>query len=955
MKLKVRIGGRWVDLNEDISKQISDLERQIGDTQDYIDGAFKDGIIQEVEAKKIEAYLNSLEIAKIDHDRECDEILQNPGLIEPHRTNLQTAKEEYHNRYVALTDKIREVVDSGVATEDDAAEVNRLFEDFNNSVAILRIAIERAKANFTIRYPDQKREDLVAKLDETRTFVMDAFDVGIIYDAVYTKIQELLFELNIQKTIYDDRYSEIYNNPSLIAEKKNNLSTVKESYDTDYTNLVDSIQNAIEDRQITPEERQGVSDNFRLFRNRIFLLSSVLDDALLYLLEGVTSVNAQQLIKNSVFKDGKHGGWMLWDEAWEVDTTRLFEGDNTAHVVVTDGGNKGVYTNYMKVSAGKKYTFSVYVLTGNKDNIEGDYVAEIRWYDSSDTYLSSNEMSLIPDSDGSWERKITTVEAPENARYARVRFIMRGNGEGWFAKPMFHEGVIALPHQEYSLLANEWAFGDTLELDGAHIRTASITWDKGRGGSLELGGVDNGNGILRVLNEEGDVVAQLDAEIKGFDYLRVVNLDSDNVIQKYVGSNEVFVNFGTGSDEDGDGSAENPFKTLQYAIDSLDYFLEENVTIRVLSGPNGEKYTSYENVRIAGFFGVGWLTIDLGGTVEGSGVGEPGNIIDGNIEILGCATRVSINNGVIFYREGGESGYPIYGTNSSLVHVRGMRINGRNIAEAGIYIAHGSRGHLYANEIDDCTTYCIFTQWACQVYAVGNRGTSVYGVAAHGGCIIHIANDYIPVGTTSAVRTTAASKVLYTESAPPPNPDYVQPSPGTAPPPTKSTTESWNNTYSASWRTGSGWRDTDSVGANRRVYQGQWSGGGHHRGLWFFGNTPSSKLTGKDIERLSLEVTRYSGGGSQGAVNATFRWHTYTSKPSGTPALFSGASGTGINTTDSFVVSFKQGEKKTINLPASFRDAFKRGVAKGIAIYISGNSPYMIFTEKAKLTAVYKG
>jgi hypothetical protein len=108
----------------------------------------------------------------------------------------------------------------------------------------------------------------------------------------------------------------------------------------------------------------------------------------------------------------------------------------------------------------------------------------------------------------------------------------------------FTNGIIARDktNPNFLLLFNSAGIG--VSLDGGNtfktamtaegfvadlITIGTMLADRIKGGILTLGGLDNGNGELIVLNENGDVIADLDAQRGGFSDLYVANLESPTV------------------------------------------------------------------------------------------------------------------------------------------------------------------------------------------------------------------------------------------------------------------------------------------------------------------------------------------------------------------------------------------------------------------------------------------
>ena len=121
-------------------------------------------------------------------------------------------------------------------------------------------------------------------------------------------------------------------------------------------------------------------------------------------------------------------------------------------------------------------------------------------------------------------------------------------------------------------------------------------------------------------------------------------------------------------------------------------------------------------------------------------------------------------------------------------------------------------------------------------------------------------------------------------------------------------------------------------------------GYGDCNGCWFFGTQFAKQLQGKTIKKLTLKVTRNSGGIS-GSATCTLRMHNYASKPASAPTYISGWSqdfsatmgaSTTITITDSTVLS-----------------AIKNGTCKGFGVKGTyDKTHYAVFSGSCTLTAV---
>lgn len=135
----------WSPAPEDIIKDISDVNKSIVDLDDYVDGAFKDGIIQESEAKSIATYINSLNAEKIDLDNRYTSIYNNTNLKTASvKTALSTAKTNYNTSHANLITSINNAISDGKTTSSEKTDVDTKFNDYRAKLGALSVAFENA-------------------------------------------------------------------------------------------------------------------------------------------------------------------------------------------------------------------------------------------------------------------------------------------------------------------------------------------------------------------------------------------------------------------------------------------------------------------------------------------------------------------------------------------------------------------------------------------------------------------------------------------------------------------------------------------------------------------------------------------------------------------------------------------------------------------------------------------
>lgn len=277
--IKVRVGNQWVDVGlglvEEAKSYIDQIKQElineINDADSYLTGAFKDGVITVIEAKRIESYLENLELTKTQYDEQYDEIYSS-NISETSKEVLETAKESFDQSYIDLITTINTVIADGKVSQDESDEVESKFIAFRSELSVLTTLLEKG----VIEYVD-------ATTQEVEQYIDGAFKDGIIYDSEYRKIQGYLNLLEQQKQETDQRFDQIYNNEYLKDTEehtpKANLLTAKNNYDTAYNNLIAVIESAIADQLATTEESIEVDEKFEAFRTASAILAAMFEDA----------------------------------------------------------------------------------------------------------------------------------------------------------------------------------------------------------------------------------------------------------------------------------------------------------------------------------------------------------------------------------------------------------------------------------------------------------------------------------------------------------------------------------------------------------------------------------------------------------------------------------------------------------------------------------------------------
>lgn len=441
------------------------------------------------------------------------------------------------------------------------------------------------------------------------------------------------------------------------------------------------------------------------------------------------------------------------------------------------------------------------------------------------------------------------------------------------------------------------------------ITTGTMLADRIQGGLFTLGGPANGNGKMQVLNANGDVIADLDAERGGFSRLYCDDLISPTVARFerlgtknfYISSYNVYP--GNQSSEPSDNnvgdSFNRPLATISEALRRLPRVFTGNVNIYLAEGSS-----FYEYVEVPAFLSSGVITID-GQTVSTK--------LYGSFSYGGGTPYVELKNVLVQSREG----YKAISFDSTKGRVTGCKVYGAgtNGTENGILAVNGATIEVVNTESKN-VQYALSARYGGFIHNINNGGYgSVAGVMALGGTVTGTGTH--PSGLVATQEVEGGRIAITSPSAN---------SGGTVPSSPNLLTLNASQSSSESWRPQFGGQWTaSSFGA--QVLQGSWAGFGAYKGCWFFGSALDS-TQGKTIRQIRVYAKRLAEGGLSGEVPVVFRAHGYASKPAGEPSYLA----------PTHTVNFAWGAEKWVTLPSSFHAVFESGSAKGFGIFASGTT-----------------
>lgn len=193
--------GAEVDLSDwadQILAELGDVDGVISDLEEYIDGAFKDGIISEAEAKAIEKYINQINKEKNELEVVYNKTYLNPLLTGTPKTNLLNAKITLFGDITSLLNTINTAIADGATTPAEKLAVDAAFTTYSSSIDLFTTRLEEARISIE-QYLKNQSDAIDAKVNTAKA-ITDKFGTTANGGLINT-VMMLLRELNsIQET-----------------------------------------------------------------------------------------------------------------------------------------------------------------------------------------------------------------------------------------------------------------------------------------------------------------------------------------------------------------------------------------------------------------------------------------------------------------------------------------------------------------------------------------------------------------------------------------------------------------------------------------------------------------------------------------------------------------------------------------------------------------------------------
>lgn len=161
---------------------------------------------------------------------------------------------------------------------------------------------------------------------DAQTYVDGSFKDGLITETEAQAIEKYINGLNVEKNNIDSRYNSIYNNADLVdAAIETSLSAAKTTFDTEHTDLIAAINNAIADGKTTAAEKTAVDAAFTAYDTALAALTTELE-------KGINAIAAKKAAGAKDYADGLINS--DWDKASIINSDSKFLWDASGFTAI---------------------------------------------------------------------------------------------------------------------------------------------------------------------------------------------------------------------------------------------------------------------------------------------------------------------------------------------------------------------------------------------------------------------------------------------------------------------------------------------------------------------------------------------------------------------------------------------------------------------------------------------
>lgn len=182
-------------------EDVNEAKNAVSDLNNYVNGAFSDGIISEAEAKAISTYINTVTATKKEVDATYEALYNNEYLTGTAKTLLYKEKSSFDIATTNLITAIQSAIADGKTTASEKTNVDSKFTAFNASYSYLATAIENANKAIQDTIKNEAVAEAKSDLDAQIGGVSDEAKNAIAKNMGYADYEEMVYYAERAQTV----------------------------------------------------------------------------------------------------------------------------------------------------------------------------------------------------------------------------------------------------------------------------------------------------------------------------------------------------------------------------------------------------------------------------------------------------------------------------------------------------------------------------------------------------------------------------------------------------------------------------------------------------------------------------------------------------------------------------------------------------------------------------------
>ncbi len=249
---------------QSVQGDLNNLNDTVSDLDEYIDGAFRDGVIDSAESIAIQKYLNVVNESWSDVQGSYTTVYNNPYLTGSAKTNLNIAYNNISQRKSTLVSQINTAVSNPSTT--NISNMNSAFDSYNTAMQQFRVELENAN-----KFISDAIRDTAQQAQDAADAAQDAAD------AAQSAAQQAKEDAQDAQDRLDDWASDSYISPPEKPAIKDEITRIAYDYSqihagcdeyglgtpTSFDNAYNTYRNQLVALSASSPENISIPSNFR--------------------------------------------------------------------------------------------------------------------------------------------------------------------------------------------------------------------------------------------------------------------------------------------------------------------------------------------------------------------------------------------------------------------------------------------------------------------------------------------------------------------------------------------------------------------------------------------------------------------------------------------------------------------------------------------------------------------